>query len=47
MVAAGDRGYVFTVSYAIEETETNLAPIEATFKRILAGTELTPATARP
>jgi hypothetical protein len=45
VVAAGDRGYVFTVSYSVMDTEVQSAPFVTTFKEMLAGMELTPETA--
>ncbi|HET8786778.1 MAG TPA: hypothetical protein VFM38_14150 [Candidatus Limnocylindrales bacterium] len=46
VVAQGDRGYVFTMSFNVYDTPYLSDPFVATFKEMLAATELTPATAK-
>ena len=45
VVAQGDRGYVFTMYFNVYDAPYLADPFVATFKEMLAGTELTPATA--
>ena len=45
VVADGDRGYVFTMYFNVYDTPYLADPFEAAFKEMLAGTELTPASA--
>ena len=45
VVAQGDRGYVFTMYFNVYDAPYLADPFVATFKEMLAGTELTPPTA--
>ena len=45
VVADGERGYVFTMNFNVYDAPYLSDPFVAAFKEMLAGTELTPATA--